>query len=200
MSLVINNCSYEAARYAVLHWHYSQAMPVGKLIKYGTWENGVFIGAVLFGRGVNRNIGKPYKLGQHEVCELVRVALTRHDCQVTKIISQCISLIKKNNPRLRLIVSYADSSQDHTGIIYQAGNWIYTSGSTEPNLFLNGKQVHGRSVGAKYGTRSLSWLKDNVDKSARYEEGLPKYKYLYPLDKKMRKQIMPLSKQYPKAV
>ena len=66
---------HEAAVYAVMHWHYSQAMPTGRLIKVGVWEAGKFMGVVLFGRGANAQIGSPYDLKQTEICELVRVAL-----------------------------------------------------------------------------------------------------------------------------
>jgi hypothetical protein len=44
----------------------------------------------------------------------------------------------------------------------------------------------------------LPWLRKYVN--AEYEEftTLGKYKYLMPLDKKMRQRVLPLSKPYPK--
>ena len=41
-----------------MHWHYSQAMPAGKLVTFGVWEHGRFVGAVLYGRGANHNLSK----------------------------------------------------------------------------------------------------------------------------------------------
>src|SRR5574337_1147184 len=98
VQLKLNWCSFEAAEYAVKHWHYSHAMPAGKLIKIGVWEDNKFIGAVIFGRGANNHLLMPYGLDVTEGCELVRVALKEHQTTVTKIISIAIRLLKKKNP------------------------------------------------------------------------------------------------------
>lgn len=52
-SLKLARVSYKAAKYAVEKWHYSRAMPSGKLIKYGVWEDSKFIGVIIFERGAN---------------------------------------------------------------------------------------------------------------------------------------------------
>jgi hypothetical protein len=72
--LALDWCSFDAAKYAVEHWHYSHAMPAGKLAKVGVWEDGSFIGAVVFGRGANSHLGSPYGLSGLQCSELVRVA------------------------------------------------------------------------------------------------------------------------------
>ena len=41
--LKLDWCSHEAATFAVMHWHYSKAMPKSKLAKVGVWEDGKFI-------------------------------------------------------------------------------------------------------------------------------------------------------------
>lgn len=200
VDLKIDWATYAAAKYACEHWHYSKTVPAGKLTKIGAWEDGLFIGVVLFGRGAVSNIGSPYSLTQTQVVELVRVALKQHQTNVTKIIRIAIGLLKKNNPKLRLIVSYADRQQGHIGAIYQAGNWVYSGlcRDKDGSVILNGKKIHGRSCGAKYGTRSILWLKTNVDENASPAPTLGKHKYLYPLDAAMREQILPLAKPYPK--
>jgi hypothetical protein len=200
VDLVVDFCSYKAAKYAVENWHYSKTMPVGKLVKIGVWENGSFIGVCLFGRGGNNNIGCPYSLSQPEVCELVRVALCNHKTFVTKVISNSLRLLKKKNPCLKLVVSYADTNQNHTGIIYQAGNWIYEGKKqTSPlPIIVNGKAIHCRTLSKKYGTASLEWIRKHVDNNAYIMRDIPKHKYLMPLTKKMRRKIKHLAKPYPK--
>lgn len=185
-------CSHEAAKFAVEHWHYSRTMPAGKLVKVGVWEDGQFVGVVIFGRGANNHIGSGYGLSQIEVCELVRVAMTAHKSPVTRVVSIAIKMMHSCSPGLRLIVSYADEqSQGHVGGIYQAGNWIYV-GSSQPQreLRLAGKVVHKRTGNSRYGTIV------GIPKS----EVLWKHKYLYPLDDDMRRQIEPLRKPYPKRI
>jgi hypothetical protein len=189
VDLVVAPCSHEAAKYAVMKWHYSKAMPAGKLVKFGAWENGKFIGAVIFGRGATYDIGTPYGLKQTECIELVRVALSAHNSPVSQIVTKTIKAMQAEQPGLRLIVSYADSEQGHFGGIYQAMNWIYAgTGKGDFLVLLNGKWVHRRNAHCALGT----------------SKGLPRkaysgrYKYLYPLDKAMRRQIEPLAKPYPK--
>ena len=67
IKLLIAPCSHEAAKYAVMNWHYSKTMPIGKLVKYGVWENDKFVGCVIFGRGASPHIGDLYGLKQNEI-------------------------------------------------------------------------------------------------------------------------------------
>jgi hypothetical protein len=187
--LKIDWATHEAAKYAVENWHYSESMPAGKLVKVGAWENGKFIGVVLFGRGANNNIGKPYNLDQTAACELVRIALAKHTTPVSKIAAIAIRFLKANSPGLRLIISYADPLQGHHGGIYQAGNWIYCGTSqAQQEVMHNGKIMHKRTANSLFGTI----------KGMQKSPIMWKHKYLMPLDNEMRKQIIPLSKAYPK--
>jgi hypothetical protein len=189
--LKIDWATHEAAKYAVENWHYSQSMPAGKCIKVGSWENGKYIGVVLFGYGANPNIGNPYGLKQIEVCELTRVALKKHICPVSKIVSLAIKFLKQKSSGTKLIVSYADTGQGHLGKIYQAGNWIYEGYfDGESSVIVNGKKLHRRQAYSLYGTtRPKGSI--NVKSSG-------KHKYLMPLDTETRKKVLPLSKPYPK--
>ena len=72
--LKLDWASYEAAKHACAHWHYSKAMPATKLVKIGVWEYGKFIGVVIFSRGAAPHLGDPC-LPQTDICELTRVAL-----------------------------------------------------------------------------------------------------------------------------
>jgi hypothetical protein len=187
--LKIDWATHQAAKYAVENWHYSESMPAGKLVKVGAWENGKFIGVVLFGRGANNNIGKPYGLSQTAACELVRIALTKHITPVSKIAAIAMRFLKANSPSLRLIISYADPLQGHHGGIYQAGNWVYCGrSSAQPAVIYKGKVMHKRTAVDKFG--SIEGMQKSPVTS--------KHKYLMPLDNEMRKQILLLSKPYPK--
>jgi len=195
--LKIDWCSYEAARFAVMNWHYSKRMPAGKTSRLGVWENGDFIGAILFSHGNTPTLGASYKLSQFEVCELVRVALRNHDASVTRIISISLKMLKIQSEGLRLVVSFADPEQGHHGGIYQAGNWIY-SGDTEPGTawFYKGEWVHNRTMTSGWGSGERGSVVNYRDLPSKKLK--PKHRYLYPLDKEMRKQIEPLAKPYPK--
>jgi len=191
--LKIDWASKESAKYACENWHYSKCLPVGKLTVMGVWENKKFVGCVIFGRGSNPQMLMPFGLEQNDGCELVRIALAKHETPVSKIMAFCVRLLKKSQKKLRLIVSYADPEQNHHGGIYQACNWLYTgpSGKAE-KFFYNGKWSHSKTV--------------NSNKNVNLRNQLPrkivdgKHRYLMPLDKEMSAKIAPLAKPYPKRV
>lgn len=196
--LRIDWATHDAAKYACTNWHYSGCLPAGKLVKVGAWENGKFIGVVLFGRGATPNLGRPYNLGQDECVELVRIALANHNNSVSRIASIAIKFLKISNPKLRLIVSFADQSQGHHGGIYQAGNWIY-NGQGNPAKFymIRGRLMHPRSIGAKGLVQNIHGAK-KIDPNATVVTVPGKHRYLMPLDADMRSRILPLAKPYPK--
>lgn len=200
MSLRLDWCSHEAAKYAVEKWHYSRSIPAGKLVKVGAWEDERFIGCVIFSRGAAIHIGTPYGLKQTEVCELTRVALTEHATPTSRIIAIAIKMLRGACPGLRLIVSFADTEQGHHGGIYQAGGWVFVGSTAYHAIFVKGKVRHPKTCHSLYGSRGqgIPWLREHVDPNAYRIEGMAKHKYLYPLDKAMREQIAPLAKPYPK--
>lgn len=196
--------TYEAAKYAVEHWHYSRRMPASKSFKIGVWECGQFVGCLMFGMGAgNATRGERYGLAEkYEVAELTRVALTSHSSPVSRMISISIKLLKKENPGLRLLISFADTEQGHHGGIYQASGWIYTGSVILSETVIYGKRVHNRSVHSRYGSggQRISWLREHIDSKAHTVKTPPKHRYLYPLDAEMRERIASLAKPYPKRV
>jgi hypothetical protein len=189
-NLKIDWATHEAAKYACENWHYSKCLPASALVKIGAWEDSKFIGVVLFSRGATPNLCKPYDLTQMECCELTRIALRNHKTPVSKILSIAIKFFKKRNPKMRLIVSFADPSQKHHGGIYQATNWFYSGKSSDQKFgFLDGKEIHPRTISrmSKIQKNKLAWIN---------KPG--KHRYLMPLDEEMRRQIEPLRKPYPK--
>jgi hypothetical protein len=171
--LRIAPCTREAAKHAVMSWHYSKSMPCGKLAMFGVWEHGRFVGTVIYAHGANCHIASPFGMNQTEVVELVRVALNKHETPVSRIISITLMMLKKACPGLRVIVSYADTAQGHTGQIYKAGNWVYLGAINPPHIMIGSKVVHRRTVSSKYGT--TVGTKSIATK--------PKHKFAYPLDK-----------------
>ena len=201
--LLIAPCSYKASKYAIMNWHYSKCMPAGKCQTLGIWENDKFMGAVVIGTGAgNITLGKQYGLAKMRMAEITRVALTTHKTTVSRLLSICIKIVKRNNDKLRLLVSLADPIRNHIGTIYQAQGWIYVGKTAESKTYIgyDGKEYHERVVSPtgrkKQYSRYVKCMKPKEAKSIRINPG--KHKYLYPLDKEMRKQIEPLRKPYPK--
>lgn len=185
----------EAARYACEKWHYSKSYPIGKSFDVGVWEGKRYVGVIQFRNGANMNMSKPYGLTQWQCVELSRVALSSHHWPVSRMIAIALRMMRTACKGIRLVVSYADTMQDHHGGIYQAGGWVYTGvtgGDTEYRI--GGKWRKARNF------RSSDFSKysgmDYSNLPARKTPG--KHRYLMPLDDEMRQRIEPLRKPYPK--
>ena len=195
MTLKLDWCSHEAAKWACEHWHYSGKMPSGKSVKVGVWEDGMFVGCVVFSGGANPSIGSPYGYGTESVCELTRVAMTAHRAPVSQVVSSAVGMFRSHSPGIVLILSFADPTHNHVGTIYQAMNWLYAGElHVGRRVIWNGKLVHPRSVAKRQfgrvtqmpGERGLTKIHET------------RHKYLLPLTRKLRRQLEPLAKPYPK--
>lgn len=190
--LLIDWATHDAAKYACENWHYSKCIPKSKLVKIGVWEDNIFIGVVIFGVGATSSLVQKYGLKMEQGCELVRVALNRHKTEVTRIVAIAIKFLKKSNPGLRLIVSFADPEQGHNGGIYQGGNWVYSGKSQSSDEYIyKGKRWQGRSFRNKY--KGMEKHKD-----VKIVKGSSKHRYLMPLDDEMKLKIEKLRLPYPK--
>jgi hypothetical protein len=195
--LKLDWCDAKAATYAVMKWHYSKTMPIGRTVKVGVWEDGVFIGVVLFSHGATPSLGKPYGMESTEAIELVRIALTKHKSTVSKILAIALRMLKTQSPNLKLVISFADTEQGHHGGIYQATNWVY-AGTTKPAkvMVINGKRTHRRSyTGVNFGRP-----RKELPSQGEWVDTKPKHRYLMPLDEDTKRLIQPLSLPYPKRV
>jgi len=180
----------QAALFAVKNWHYSRVMPSIKLIRLGVFENQKFIGVVIFSNGASPHLGTALELDATEICELTRIALDKHKTPVSQILSACLKILKQTNPGLRCVVSFADPKEGHKGSIYQANNWLFTGSSTSvTEYFIEGRWRH---------TRNSFYHKDKAIAPTRTSPG--KFRYLYPLDKDLRRKVLKIALPYPNAI
>jgi len=196
MSLLVDYCEYAAAKYACERWHYSECIPAVKNVRFCVWEAGDFIGAVVYSRSANPNIGNFLNLEQTQVAELTRVALGKHQHPVSQIVSYTIKMLNKKDNGLKALVSYADPYQNHHGGIYQAMNWIYV-GQTEPTrtrVDESGETVHSRTVNR---AKKKGFSTESEYSQLQTEIRPGKHKYVYPLDNDVRERAESMSEPYP---
>ena len=192
--LRVDWCSTPAARFAVEHWHYSGTLPVVKTVRLGVWWDGQFKGAIVFSRPC-RNQHLMFGLRPEEVSELGRVALDRHEgFHVTEAVARALRLLKQRCPGLRLVVSFADPAEGHLGRIYQAGNWIYTGTSAPARMLVHqGRKLHRRH----YTGSTFDNPKAKPPPGSVWVPVPGKHRYVMPLDRRMRRQVLKLRKPYP---
>jgi len=185
----LEKASRKAVKYAVENFHYSKnAAPRAYDLPFAVFDDDVFCGVICYGRGATNSIGSPYGLAPGECIELIRVALNGNQSITSKALAISLRLIRKEAPLVKAVVSFADPEQDHVGTIYQATNWHYIGKTTpEKEYILNGKRIHGRTY------RSMG-----KPINAKETYGSSKYRYIYPLDKKLIPMCKEMSKPYPK--
>lgn len=103
------------------------------------------------------------------------------------------------------VVSYADSEWGHSGIIYQATNWVYTGAtkSHDHSYIVDGERVHPISLRDRGITDPKRWAKENNIQTA---PPMLKHRYFYVVsDNRKQKKSMwqslsyPIIKDYPKS-
>lgn len=194
-------CSYKASKFFCENYHYSKSIPVPPLITFGVWEYEKMIGTVIFSRGASPSLLKPYNLEQDQGCELSRVALDKHKTPVSKILSVCINILKKKFEKLELIVSFADTDQNHYGGIYQASNWLYTGITASSYFYIdeNNRKWHSRQVSEKgYNIQQGNVRKTKKPSELTKVKSKGKHRYIYPL--KNKEKYLSLKKTFPKRV
>ena len=206
----ITKASAEAIKYACLKFHYSKSAPSNSLAAYNIYnQHDEWCGVILFGSGSNHHIGVQYGLLQGEIVELTRVALNGKQETTSKAVAMCLRQLHHDLPLCKLVVSYADTEHFHTGIIYQATNWIYVGMSKQNEkdcaIYIKGVLTHGRTISAmvkKYKNEDnlsrLELIQKYIDKNAIEHIAKGKHKYLYPLDTSIRKKVQKLALPYPK--
>ena len=159
------------------------------------------IGCMTYGHPVsNRAIDSIAEgLALDEVLELTRLFVVDGTEKNTEsfFIGQSFEWLRKHAPEVKVLISYADPEQGHTGMIYRATNWLYQGcgySKLMPDYSIkvttDGKWVHSRTVGARWGHKAPESLAKTIGKTFWRKEETAKHRYLYFLcDKKERKEL-----------
>lgn len=109
----------------------------------------------------------------------------------SRFIGWCLRWLKQNTT-IKAVVTFADPTHGHSGIIYRASNWLYLGKQKQDRdrIFIDGVELHPKQVYNHYGTSSLVKLRQmgvgNITTSPRE----PKHKYVFIL----RPELKPLLK------
>lgn len=106
---------------AMIRRHYLGKWPGVCVMTLGLFVDGIAQGVMVFAlppRETSRRYGKPtWELARLWVCDDMPTN------SETYFIGRAIRLIKKTRKEVQMLVSYADPSASHTGVIYRASNW-----------------------------------------------------------------------------
>ena len=180
--------------------HYAKRIP-SISYAFGLFEDKILIGVCTYGRPMAHSLIKNTFNGKYQNSFLELNRLCIQGGLKKNVLSYFVASTFKLLPKPLALVSYADTSQNHNGYIYQATNWLYTGLSVKFKDYMVKGYEHlhsasimdmvGRSDG-KYGHLSKVELlykkfgKENVYMVDRAR----KHRYILVLGNKTQKKNM----------
>jgi len=150
--------------------HYSKSCHNGPSPCYGLYtsddrlkDSKALIGVLCFATPCSENVrgsvfGVDYK---DNVTELHRLFVKDSYCGQTAptgteswFISRCLKALKKDKPQIWAVLTFADSTEGHTGVIYKATNAKFCGMTTKATFYLDreGRLRHPRQNGVNITT------------------------------------------------
>lgn len=209
----VKECNLEEAREICREKHYLHRVP-SIVAHYGLFnKKDELMGIITFGVPPSpflmKICGEEYK---KDVLELNRLWCYDESPYNSEsfLISQGIKLLKRDKPEIKILVSFADTRQNHLGYIYQATNWHFTGWSIPGggSIIIEGKEYHPKNLNNKYNTSDLNKLKEILHtENIFYRPRSKKCRYVKFIsnDKKENEKLKTLCKyeiqdNYPKAL
>lgn len=176
----------------LLNKHYAKRIPPIEFA-FGLFnDQNILKGVITFGTPVSNSLRSLWN-NKYKLLELNRLVIDEETEKNT--LSFFVSNSLKFLPKPLVIVSYADTSQNHNGYIYQATNWIYTGLSLPfKDYHVKGlEHLHGATIFdmSRGKENRVQWLKDKFGDKLVMVDRPQKHRYFYFLgNKKQIKDIM----------
>ena len=183
----IHPIDYDTAMFYVTRFHYlRRACPCSNA--FGLFRDGRIVGVVVYGTPSSAPLRSGICGPQHadDVVELCRLWI--EDGQPKNSASHLIGGTIKwcGKP---IVVSFADTSQGHLGIVYQAANWIYTGLSAKrTNWTIEGQNKHCQTIADKW---TAAQLRETYGAAFSLKDRPRKHRYVYfNCDKRTRRVLL----------
>ena len=181
--------SYNDTKPFILHIHYTKRMPSVIQYSFGLFYKNELVGVVCYGSPASQALCKGVAGIENKplVKELSRLVLKNNiKNEASFLVSKSLKMLEKP----LIIVSYADTSQHHTGYIYQATNFIYTG--------LSDKRTEWRQKNSNKHSRHLTSTKRKENPDNFYLIQRPqKHRYIYIIANKKDKKNLLKKLNYP---
>ena len=180
--------------------HYLHRLAGGTKLAFGAFVGDRLLGAMTLGVGPFNAPSLVAGATSDDCLTLTRLWLS--DDLPPNSESRCIGIVLRSLRRhtsVGFVLSYADPSEGHLGVIYQATNWLNIGLSQPMPLYDlgDGRRRHSRSVSHVYGTHSLTHLRGHgIPVKLICQE--PKLRYLYFLRPSWRERLLVPVLSYPK--
>jgi hypothetical protein len=180
---LLNNQKYwvqpiakEDTHWFILNKHYAKRIPpISK--SFGLFKERKLVGVVTYGKALTQTVSKGVcgEIFWKDVIELNRLSLLNNNKNEASIlIAHSLRLL----PKPSIVVSYADTAQNHLGIVYQATNWFYTGFThVQKDAHIKGMEhLHSRTIS---NMAKRDDLKETHKENLYYVERPKKHRYVY---------------------
>lgn len=183
----------------VMKKHYSHRVPIF-WAGFGLEIGGLIQGVIVYGQPSPPIQKHAFRDRDFQLFELSRLVIqTRQKNAASFLVGNSLKML----PAPCAVVSYADSEQGHSGIVYQATNWIYTGAtkSHDKAYLIDGKRVHPMTLRDRGITDPMRWAKENGIQTV---PPMDKHRYFQLVgDRRQRramiaKLVYPVIQKYPK--
>ena len=181
MKYEVKKVNYNDTKHFILNIHYAKRMPSVIQYSFGLFEDNILVGIITYGIPASPFLCKGIAGVKNKslVLELSRLVLKNNKKnEASMLVGKSLKLL----PKPKIIVSYADTDQDHVGFIYQATNFYFT-GTTKPRTDMAGKN----------GKHSRHHLGDKTKRIFRSA----KHRYVYVIGNKKDKKKLFKELKYP---
>ena len=164
----------------ILRKHYARRMP-SVSYAFGLYESGILVGVCTYGMPASPFLcmGVCGKENKDRVIELNRLCIeTKTKNAASVLVGRSLALL----PGPMVVVSYADTAQDHVGYVYQATNFLFT-GTTKERTDMAGQE--GQHSRHNKGDRE-----NRINRSA-------KHRYVFFVGTKREKKSLANQLRYP---
>lgn len=180
----------------LLYKHYARRMPPIEY-SFGLFDlNGTMQGIVTYGTPVSSTLRNLWQ-NKYKLIELNRLCV--NEGLEKNVLSYFVGISLKMLPKPFVIASYADTSKNHHGYIYQATNWLYTGLSVAFKDYMIKGMEHlhnGTIMDMSRGQENrVQWLRDKYGDDLIMVDRPQKHRYFYFLGNK--KEVKDMFKMLP---
>ena len=201
-SFCVKEIGRDFANSVIVANHYSAKVVKTSWVHLGVFITGEFVGVLQFGPAMNPASSDSVVAGtaMNEYLELNRMWLDdiAPHCSESRALSHAFKFIKRKYPKIKWCQSFADERCGKFGAVYQAANFDYYGEHTSTFWELDGETYHN-SILTNANRAHLPGaitLKAGIERAKRHE--LRQFRYIYFLDKRVRKDCRLRLQAYPK--
>lgn len=202
MNYTVELCPRNEIKDFIEHWHYSHN--INGLISdycFKLLDGKDLIGGIIYGKMAMANQWRKYGDSQEDVIELRRLCCIDDTLKNTEsfFIGKTLKWLIANTD-IKTVISYADNTYNHSGIIYRASNFKHLGKTTSGKVILyKGKRYHDKTIRTKYNGKlkpfaiQIRAALENGD--AQWVKTKPKEIYLYDLETRRKSRSLRVCKK-----